>query len=378
MDCQKNRTFRSVIDEIKTKNKIFDIALELNCIDRLDIQGDIYRGMCPTGHESNSGTCCSMDNKQGLFYCFSCQFGGDAIKLVQKVRFGEVSCQTWWPATEYLAKRAGITLPGRSSKDTQEETKNCEEHQRAKAVLTKAAKIFNSLLTSEHRQFFLKRYGFTDTIIDKFALGYAEPGKLAALLRSAGFSDEDLLLSGLFRLTPVGPEERFVHRLMFPYWLHDEVVYFIGRSTEKTPKVEWEGGKYKKLKTYGPKSTYIAERLENKVLFNQHAVIGAKAVVITEGIADCISLAQHGFAAISPVTVRFSKHDQDNVLKVLRKGQAIYIANDSDTNDAGEKGALAMAHHLARHGFGVKLIEIPLLEKHKHARRQLAALEERI
>lgn len=369
--------FRGLMKKIKGMNPILDVALELGGIDRTCISGDEYRGPCPTGHDSAGGKCCHFDGKLGLYHCFSCNVGGDVIKLVQLKKFGAVSSETWWPALELLARRAGLVLPGRSDQDAREEKHNYDEHQRAKAVLTRSAVILNSLLTQAHRLFLRDRYGFSNATIDKFMIGYAEPGKLTEHLRGCGVSDEDLLLSGLYRLGPAGPEERFVHRLMFPYFLHGEVVYFIGRKTERTPAVDWEAGKYKKLKTYGPNATYIAKRLENKVLFNQQEALGAKSVVVTEGVADCISLSQNGFAAISPVTVRFSRHDQENVLKVLRKGQTVFVANDNDTNAAGEQGALAMAQHLARNGFTVKLIEIPLLEKHHAARRQLAALESR-
>lgn len=368
---------RSFTDEIKFRNDIVDVAFELGCLERRSLASDDHRIQCPTGHSSVSGTCCSVSRAAQLFHCFSCHVGGDVITFVQYVRFGEKSPQTFRAALELLATRAGLKMPGTSDEAWRKQEEEFAEFHKAKVVLGKAADIFHAALPMDKRRFLQDRYGFTDAVIAKFKLGYSVPGLLTCELRKAGVSDEDMLLSGLFRLGPAGPEERFTGRLMFPYQQHHEVVYFIGRKTENTPQKPWEEGKYKKLKTYGPNATYIAKRLENKVLFNQQATLGAKSVVITEGIADCISLDQHGIAAISPVTVRFSRHDQEIVLKVLRKGQTIFIANDNDANHAGEQGALAMARHLARNGFTVKLIEIPLLEKHQHARRQLAALEGR-
>ena len=58
-------------------------------------------------------------------------------------------------------------------------------------------------------------------------------------------------------------------------------------------------GKYIKLK-----SDYLPN-----VIFNTDSLNVTEELFITEGVADCISIAQAGYSCISPVTVRFKKED---------------------------------------------------------------------
>jgi DNA primase len=370
-------TKSDLIEKIKAANPIIAVAIEIGAISRSGISGGRYQGPCFTGHTSQSGTCLSIGSE--LLYCFSCKVRGDVITLVQLKKFGKKSPETFFPAIEYLAKRAGIEIPQRGDRSTDAVVAHYAETQTAYAVLSKTAQFYNENLNPEVKEILKNNYGQTPATIERFRMGYSPLGDgLLKYLTSAGFSQHDCLLSGLFWLGNHGPEPFFQGRIMVPYIRGGDVVYFIGRETLGTPKNKYEQGrKYKKLLTYSEekKRTYIAQGIRNDTLFNQDVVFHSDEIIITEGIMDCVALAQAGFAAISPVTVRFSKSDQELVLKLLRKDQSVFICNDNEFNQTGDDGAFSMAAHLTRNGINVKIVNLPLLEKHNDARRRLKSLE---
>ncbi len=74
---------------------------------RLRKAGRRYQGLCPIHKEKTPSF--SVDPVQGLFYCFGCGAGGDAIKLHMLA-----SGDDFPAAIEALAMRYGIPLPSRT------------------------------------------------------------------------------------------------------------------------------------------------------------------------------------------------------------------------------------------------------------------------
>lgn len=100
----------------------------------------------------------------------------------------------------------------------------------------------------------------------------------------------------------------------------------------------------------------------------------ANPLFITEGFFDCLILQQNGFETISPGTVSFSNRELQILCSILPKQTQVYLCNDNELNRAGEKGAVAMAIHLAKNGYNVRIANIPLKESHIDARRKLEEL----
>ena len=73
---------------------------------RLRKAGRRYQGLCPIHKEKTPSF--SVDPVQGLFYCFGCGAGGDAIKLHMLTTGDDFPA-----AIEALAMRYGIPLPSR-------------------------------------------------------------------------------------------------------------------------------------------------------------------------------------------------------------------------------------------------------------------------
>lgn len=176
---------------------------------RLKKHGRRLKGLCPLHKEKTPSF--SVDPDQGLFYCFGCGRGGDAIKLHMML-----SGDDFPGAIESLARRYGIPLPKRSSSGRRADDKI----ERVEAALERAAEFFRAELgRSEMAREYLRERQIPDELVESFALGYAPEGwenLLKALHPDVPL--DDLIAAGLVgRSEKSGkPYDRFRHRLMFP------------------------------------------------------------------------------------------------------------------------------------------------------------------
>jgi DNA primase len=171
--------------------------------------------------------------------------------------------------------------------------------------------------------------------------------------------------------------EHTVNRIVFPYIYGSFVVYFVARETPLTPQNDYEKGrKYKKMLTHNTKRRHISEHVKNDTLYNFEAIRGANEIILTEGVTDCISLANLGLKTISPVTKKYSQKEFEIIKTHIPKSKDIIIMNDNELNNEGSKSALKMAEELSLEGYQVKVIPIPLDEVRQKKRLLCEQLEE--
>lgn len=343
---------------------------------------------CPHHQSQSKKALHVMLDKQG-WYCFGCGVGGDVLQLAEFVKTGTVTTGQAGPmpdshreARDYLAEKAGLP-PLSHYGMTDERLKQTEaDHAfrlQVEAALTAVADFYHKKLlgNAEALEWMRESYGLSDEIIERLKIGYADnEGILATLCDEKGgrFSKRELAATGLFRPTSQdGLSPFFENRLMFPYWSHGSVVFFIGRKTPWTHDSPWEMGKYKKLPIHDQhQKPYIARFINNGVLYNQDALLAKPSnVIITEGVTDCLALMQHGFKTISPVTVRIKAADWQHLIPRLRGVQTVYICQDNEISEAGLKGALQTARTLAEHKVQTKLVALPLDQAQQDARNRL-------
>ncbi|HVT15968.1 MAG TPA: DNA primase [Thermoanaerobaculia bacterium] len=189
---------------------------------RLKKVGRRYQGLCPIHKEKTPSF--SIDPVQGLFYCFGCGAGGDAIKLHMLT-----SGDDFPAAIEALAARYRIPLPARGARPGSRPERDLE------GALTAAAAFFaDQLRSSPLAQGYLEKRRVASELVERFALGYAPDdwrGLLSALHPRVPASD--LEAAGLVARPERGgePYDRFRNRLMFP--IHNpsgRLVGFGGRT----------------------------------------------------------------------------------------------------------------------------------------------------
>ncbi|MFE5485253.1 DNA primase [Streptomyces sp. NPDC056527] len=174
--------------------------------------GGNLKGLCPFHDEKSPSF--QVSPSKGLFHCFGCQEGGDTIAFVMKIDHLSFS-----ETVERLAAKAGITL-------RYEEGGYNPGHQRGERIrLVEAHQVATQFYIdqlgspeAEIGRKFLAERGFDQAAAEHFGVGYSPAGwdHLTRYLRGKGFSDKELILSGLSQDGRRGPIDRFRGRLMWP------------------------------------------------------------------------------------------------------------------------------------------------------------------
>lgn len=195
-----------LVQAVRDAVDIVDIASEHT---RLNKAGRRYKGLCPMHKEKTPSF--SVDPDQGLFYCFGCSQGGDAIRLHM-----QMSGDDFPTAIESLARRYGIPVPaytgGAKRKSPEEDLE---------PVLEAALEFYQSHLNRGGNALqYLERRQISGDLRRRFGLGFAPAGWRNLLTAFKGKFPERLLeRAGLVAESRKRPGElydRFRERLIFP------------------------------------------------------------------------------------------------------------------------------------------------------------------
>ncbi len=346
-------SFRRLIDEVRERTDLVELIGETV---RLEPAGSVLKGRSPFNRDETPSFVVWPGSRNWRDFSGGGTDGGDCIDFVER-RDGI----TFMEALRHLAERVGVEVPGTSDPAVAAELERVSERRRVEALLTAAAAYYHGVLPSKvRRTWYQERYGFTDDTVDSLLLGWADGHLYEHLTGLLGATEAEALATGLFVRVRGGQiEDFFRDRLVFPYWRHGRVVYFIARATEHTGDEPWEQAKYKKLLTRSDRHPYVSGVVANETFFNEDSARGADELLITEGVTDCISAIQAGVACISPVTVRFRKKDHAKLVALTERASRVVICNDAEESGAGEAGALDTAQALHAAGRDVRIAVIP-------------------
>ncbi|GAB2611990.1 DNA primase [Streptomyces capparidis] len=296
--------------------------------------GGNLKGLCPFHEEKTPSF--QVSPSKGLYYCFGCQQGGDTLDFVMKLEH-----ITFAEAVERLAAQAGIALryeeggytPGRQQG---ERTRLVEAHKVAAAWY---AEQLETTPEAEIARAFLADRGFDAAAARHFGLGYAPAGweNLVRYLRGRGFSDKELLLSGLASEGRRGPMDRFRGRLLWPIRdITGEVIGFGARRLRDDDN----GPKY--LNTPETPIYRKSHVLYGIDLAKKEIAKSGRAVVV-EGYTDV--MACHLAGVTTAIATCGTAFGEDHI-KILRRllmdssefrGEVVYTF---DGDAAGQKAAL--------------------------------------
>ncbi|MGA5321088.1 DNA primase [Streptomyces seoulensis] len=294
--------------------------------------GGNLKGLCPFHDEKSPSF--QVSPSKGLFHCFGCQEGGDTITFVMKVDHLSFS-----EAVERLAGQAGITL-------RYEEGGYNPAHQRGERIrLVEAHKIAaqwyaEQLATSPEAdtgRVFLAERGFDQAAAVHFGVGYSPQGwdHLTRYLRGKGFSDKELILSGLAQDGRRGPIDRFRGRLMWPIRdIGGEVVGFGARKLYESDN----GPKY--LNTPDTAIYKKSQVLYGIDLAKQQIAKSSRAVVV-EGYTDVMACHLAGVTtAIATCGTAFGGDHIKILRRLLMDNGSARVIFTFDGDAAGQKAAL--------------------------------------
>ncbi len=287
---------------------------------------DTMVGLCPFHAEKTPSF--SVSPSKGLYHCFGCGAGGDAVRFLQAVEH-----LTFVEAVERLAKEAGVTL--RYEGDSPAARRAASRRQALHRANEEAALLYHRTLLegreAAEARAYLEERGITREAIAEFQLGYA-PGYPDFLLRRLArrFSPEVLLEAGLAsRDAEGGVRDRFRARITFP--VHDLAGRAVGFGARVLPGVE---GQAKYLNTA---ETPVYRKQE--LLYNLHRARGeiarAGEAIMVEGYTDVIALWQAGIR--NAVATCGTALGEEHLRLLSRFAQRAVLAFDSD--EAGMRAA---------------------------------------
>ena len=294
--------------------------------------GGNLKGLCPFHDEKSPSF--QVSPSKGLFHCFGCQEGGDTITFVMKVDH-----LTFSESVERLAARAGITL-------RYEEGGYNPSHQRGERIrLVEAHKIaadwyIEQLATSPEAdtgRTFLAERGFDQAAAQHFSVGYSPQGwdHLTRFLRGKGFTDKEILLSGLAQEGRRGPIDRFRGRLMWP--IRDIAGDVVGFGARKLYEAD-NGPKY--LNTPDTPIYKKSQVLYGIDLAKPHIAKVSRAVVV-EGYTDVMACHLAGVTtAIATCGTAFGGEHIKILRRLLMDNGSARVIFTFDGDAAGQKAAL--------------------------------------
>ncbi|MGA5419187.1 DNA primase [Streptomyces lavendulocolor] len=293
--------------------------------------GGNLKGLCPFHDEKSPSF--QVSPSKGLFHCFGCQEGGDTIAFVMKIDHLSFS-----ETVERLAAKAGITL-------RYEEGGYNPGHQRGERIRLieahKAAALFyveqlDSAEAEIGRKFLAER-GFDQAAAQHFAVGYSPAGwdHLTRHLRGKGFSDKELIVSGLVQEGRRGPIDRFRGRLMWP--IRDVGGDVVGFGARKL-RDDDNGPKY--LNTPETPIYKKSQVLYGIDLAKKDIAKSSRAVVV-EGYTDVMACHLAGVTtAIATCGTAFGGDHIKILRRLLMDNGSARVIFTFDGDAAGQKAAL--------------------------------------
>ncbi|MEV8452258.1 DNA primase [Streptomyces sp. NPDC052095] len=293
--------------------------------------GGNLKGLCPFHDEKSPSF--QVSPSKGLFHCFGCQEGGDTIAFVMKIDHLSFS-----ETVERLAAKAGITL-------RYEEGGYNPSHQRGERIrLVEAHKAAAEFYTrqlegpeAEIGRKFLAERGFDQAAAAHFGVGYSPAGwdHLTRYLRGKGFSDKELIASGLSQDGRRGPIDRFRGRLMWP--ISDTSGDIVGFGARKLREDD-NGPKY--LNT--PETAiYKKSQVLYGIDLAKKDIAKASRAVVVEGYTDVMACHLAGITtAIATCGTAFGGDHIKILRRLLMDNGSARVIFTFDGDAAGQKAAL--------------------------------------
>ncbi|HET7480845.1 MAG TPA: DNA primase [Rubrobacteraceae bacterium] len=313
------------IETIRETSNIVEVASEFTALRR---QGARFSGLCPYPDHQEKTPSFSVTPEQGFYYCFGCQRGGDAIKLVT-----DLKSLSFAEAVSYLAERSGTELEfeGGSEADSKAARDRTLRRRKIHKALAAAAIYYHKYLLksqtpqAEESREYLKQRGLVLSTIEEFRLGYAPPRGSSGFSGVAGRFELDRRILDAAGILSSRGGERFAGRITFP--ISDRRGRMVGFGARAL------GDDHPKY--LNSPETDVFNKRELLYGFPQvaEAIRRERAALVVEGYTDVLMLYQSGIknAVATLGTATTPAH-----LKTLSGyADTIYLLFDPDT--AGEK-----------------------------------------
>ena len=333
-------------DSIERVRDAVDMAELVGAKTDLRRVGSRWTGLCPFHDERTPSF--SVDPERGLYHCFGCGVGGDAIRFVQ-----ETEALDFPEAVEALADRYGVRLEREEDDPAAEQRRRRRE--RLHALLERAARYYAAYLwdsrEAERAREYLAERGFSESVTREFRVGYAPSAwdRMIVGAQQSGFTPEELVAAGLAQRGRGGAlYDRFRARIMFPLaTARGRVLGFGARAM-----AEGRGPKY--LNTSENELYHKGRQLFGIDLARREAAKSGRIVVV-EGYTDVLALHQAGIR--ESVAIMGTALTQEQLAELARSAPRVVLALDADRS--GQEAMLRAARAAEDRGVDLRVAALP-------------------
>lgn len=329
---------REVIEEIIYRT---DIEQLVGSYVNLKRTGSNLSGLCPFHSEKTPSF--SVNPSKKMFYCFGCGVGGNAITFVRRAEGLD-----FVQAVEFLAKRAGITIP-RDEKYKREEV----SRKRIYDMNLEAAKFFRECLYNpqyggEAMKYLREKRRLSDAVIKRFGLGFSpnDFGLLTKHMRGLGYTEEELIKGFLCGKSQKSGKlyDYFRNRVMFPIIdVSGNIIGFGGRVMDDS-----------KPKYLNTSDTPGFKKSKNLFALNYAKNYCEDQLLLCEGYMDVIAMHAAGFQnAVATLGTALTSEQARLMTKYTKK---VVVCYDSD--EAGQRAADRSIKILGEVQLDVKILRL--------------------
>lgn len=305
----------SVINEIRKSIDIIDVVSKYVT---LVPKGKNFFGVCPF-HDDHSPSMSVSRDKQ-IYKCFSCGATGNVFNFIQD--YENVSFRE---ALKILTDITGISIAGIDVKSSKRDiNKNLYD------IYDVSSKLYINNLNTNYgvsAKDYLHNRGISDDLIEEFEIGLAlkEKDLLVRLLTKKGFSNKDMVDSGLIVSNDYGLSDIYYNRIMFPlYDVSGRIVGYSGRI--------YNGEDISKY--INTRETAIFKKGE--LLYNYHRAKEScrkkNVVIITEGFMDVIRC--HSVGVTNVVAAMGTAFTKEHVMLIRKLARDVILCFDGDAAGA--------------------------------------------
>ena len=313
-------SLEELISQIKDRLDIVDVVSQQVVLKK---SGNHYWGLCPFHKEKTPSF--SVNPQLGIYKCFGCGAGGDALSFIMKTRNIEFMDLIKDLAQEFrLEMPKNLQRSGEASKDVKEQMIN---------ATSRAVEIYNNLLmknpdgSADDVLKYLTKRGISRDIIKKFHLGLASKGYTNVYDElKKDFSEEILEKAGIILKNKDNKYiDRFRNRLIIP--IQNEFGDFVARAIEE--------GQTPKYINSSDSLIYNKSKLLYGLYTAKEAIKEQDSVVLMEGYFDVISAQAHGIENCVAACGTSLTADHVKLLSRYTRSRKIYLSFDTDS--AGQK-----------------------------------------
>ncbi len=343
---------------MQRKDAIRTIKERLNIVDvvrryvELKRNGPRWMAPCPFHQETKPSF--SVNEEEGLFYCFGCQASGDIFDF-----YSRINGLDFRETLEQLASEAGVILDARQQRGQSDGGQQHRQEQSRRRQMLRmyevAAAHFSRNLqepAGAECRAYMERRGLSADIVQQFGLGWSrrEWQDLAAALQRAGFDLRPAVEAGLLGKSDRSGRgyDRFRGRLMFPIKsLSNQIIAFGGRIIGDEDEAKYINSADTPIYKKGDHLYGLAQA--------RRGITTKGRALLTEGYMDVLTLHQYGYD--NAVGVLGTALTPEQIKRLSGFTSSLVLLFDGDR--AGRKAALRSCEMLLARGLSCTVVTMP-------------------